>query len=162
VASLPLRDLDFRVVAPAAWRDRIAHADFAALAAEPWILTPPISTHRVLADALFREHGTTPATLIEADNEGVIRSLVIAGLGVALMRDDLAKALVESGEACIWDGARMPTKLQFIWREEIGADPALLALLTLVRETWPELRRKPPRAAARRRPSPSATVTPRG
>jgi DNA-binding transcriptional LysR family regulator len=136
VAAMPLLSFDFCVVAPAAWDKRIASADFAALAAEPWILTPPISTHRVLAEGLFREHGITPATLIEADNEGVIRSLVVAGLGVALMRDGAAAALVESGEACRWEGARLPTELQFIWREEVGGDPAIHALLDLVRETW--------------------------
>lgn len=136
VAAMPLLDFDFRVVAPAAWAGRIADADFVALAREPWILTPPISTHRTLAEALFREHGVTPATLIEADNEGVIRSLVVAGLGVALMRDGTAAALVESGEASIWQGAKLPTQLQFIWREEIGIDPAMSALVDLVRETW--------------------------
>ncbi len=136
VASIPLVGFDFRVVAPAAWRRRIADADFAALSREPWILTPPISTHRALAERLFREHGVTPATLIEADNEGVIRSLVVAGLGVALMRDGAAATLVESGDACLWESAWLPTELQFIWREELGDDPATRALLDLVRETW--------------------------
>jgi DNA-binding transcriptional LysR family regulator len=151
VASMPLLRFAFRVVAPAAWRGRVAGADFAALAREPWILTPPISTHRVLAEGLFREHGVTPATLIEADNEGVIRSLVVAGLGVALMRDGAAAALVESGEACLWEGARLPTELRFIWREEVSGDPASCALLDLVRETWsPEEAGSPPARTQRR------------
>jgi DNA-binding transcriptional LysR family regulator len=151
VAAMPLLSFDFHVVAPAAWRERVAGADFVALAGEPWILTPPISTHRVLAEGLFREHGVTPATLIEADNEGVIRSLVVAGLGVALMRDDAAGALVESGEACLWEGAQLPTELQFIWREEVGGHPATRALLDLVRETWSPAHSKSTQARAQRR-----------
>jgi DNA-binding transcriptional LysR family regulator len=123
----------------------------ATLAREPWILTPPTSTHRVLAQGLFREHGVTPATLMEADNEGVIRSLVVAGLGVALMRDSAAAALVDSGEACLWEGAELPTELQFIWREEVGGDPATRALLDLVRETWPLAHSKSTHAGAERR-----------
>lgn len=138
VAAATLREFDFWVVAPAAWRDRVVGVRFAALAEEPWILTPPISTHRVLADGLFRKHGITPATLIEADNEGVIRSLVVAGLGVALMRADQAQALVATEAACVWDGARLSTTLQFIWREEHSGDPVTLALLDLVRDAWPE------------------------
>jgi DNA-binding transcriptional LysR family regulator len=148
VAAIPLLRFDFRVVAPAAWRGRIARADFASLAGEPWILTPPISTHRILAEALFRRHDATPTTLIEADNEGVIRSLVVAGLGLALMREDAAAALVESGHACLWEGARLPTTLQFIWREEIGADPVTRALLELVREMWSSPPRSSRQAAA--------------
>lgn len=151
VASMPLLRFTFRVVAPVAWRERIAGADFAALASEPWILTPPTSTHRVLAQRLFREHGVTPATLMEADNEGVIRSLVVAGLGVALMRDSAAAALVDSGEACLWEGTELPTELQFIWREEVGGDPATRALLDLVRETWPLAHSKSTQAGAQRR-----------
>jgi len=151
VASMPLLRFTFRVVAPAAWRERIAGADFAALAREPWILTPPTSTHRVLAQGLFREHGVMPATLMEADNEGVIRSLVVAGLGVALMRDSAAAALVDSGEACLWEGAELPTELQFVWRDEVGGDPATQALLDLVRETWPLAHSKSTQAGAQRR-----------
>jgi DNA-binding transcriptional LysR family regulator len=138
VSSLALREFEFRVVAPAAWRDRVEGAHFAALAEEPWILTPPISTHRVLSDRLFQKHGITPARLVEADNEAVIRSLVVAGLGIALMREDLAEAAAAAGEVCVWNGARLSTTLQFIWREERGDDPVIVALRELVRDTWPE------------------------
>jgi len=140
VSSLALREFEFRVVAPAAWRDRVEGAHFAALAEEPWILTPPISTHRVLSDRLFQKHGITPARVVEADNEAVIRSLVVAGLGIALMRGDLAEASAVAGEVCVWNGARLSTTLQFIWREERDDDPVIVALLELVRDTWPESR----------------------
>lgn len=136
VAAVPLRDFDFCVAAPVVWRDRVVDASFAALAELPWILTPPISTHRALSDALFARHRTTASTLLEADNEGVIRSLVVAGLGVALMRDDVAAALEQSGEACLWSGPRLPTRLQFVWREEHAPDPALSALREIVEEVW--------------------------
>ena len=136
VASQPLRELEFRVVAPAAWHERVQGASFAVLAREPWILAPPISTYRVLSDDLFRKHGITPATLIEADNEAVIRSLVGAGLGIALMRDDLARALVDANEGYVWDGAQLSTTLQFLWREEQSRDSVTLALLDLVGEVW--------------------------
>jgi len=136
VGSRALRELEFRVVAPAAWRKRIEGASFAVLASEPWILAPSISTYRVLSDDLFHRHGITPATLIEADNEAVIRSLVAAGLGIALMRDDLAQTLVDANEACVWDGAQLSTTLQFLWREEQSRDSVTLALLDLVGDVW--------------------------
>ena len=46
---------------------------------------------RTLAEALFNERGSSPVMRVEADNEAVIRSLVVAGSGVALMREDVAK-----------------------------------------------------------------------
>lgn len=143
VGALPLAKVGFRVVGPAAWRDRIVGAAFPALALEPWILTPAISTHRILSDRLFSEYGIKPDQLIEADNEAVIRSLVVAGLGVALMREDVARALADSGEIVIWDGARLTTSLQFIWRQETTADPMTKAVLDLMRETWKPPRRRP-------------------
>jgi DNA-binding transcriptional LysR family regulator len=137
VASQALRELEFRVVAPAAWRDRVEEASFAALAKEPWILAPAISTYRVLSDELFAKHGITPVNLIEADNEAVIRSLVAGGLGIALMRDDLVRTLVDANEVCVWNGAQMSTTLQFLWRKEQGRDSVTLALLDLVGDVWP-------------------------
>jgi len=140
VSARTLREIEFVVVAPAAWRERIEGAPFAALAEEPWILTPPISTHRVLADGLFHKHGIVPTRLIEADNEAVIASLVGAGLGVALMREDLARELAAAGQVCVWDAERLPAPLQFIWRAERDSDPVILALLELVGDAWPEMR----------------------
>jgi DNA-binding transcriptional LysR family regulator len=101
-------------------------------------MTPAISSHRALADRLFLEHGIVPANVIEADNEAVIRSLVAAGLGVALMREDVARELVHAGEACIWSDVRLATTLQFIWRNERSGDPVTTALLEMVHLAWPE------------------------
>lgn len=145
VSALTLREFDFCVVAPAAWRGRIEGAPFATLAEEPWILTPPVSTHRVLSDRLFQKHGITPARVAEADNEAVIRSLVVGGLGLALMREDLAEAAAAAGEVCVWNGTRLATTLQFIWREEHAREPVTVALLELVRGAWPEARTSSPR-----------------
>jgi DNA-binding transcriptional LysR family regulator len=139
VGSMELREIGFRVVGPAAWKERIQGAKFADLTRLPWILTPPISTHRVLSEALFSKHRVKPETLLEADNEAVIRSLVVAGLGVALMREDLANELAESGEVVVWEGTRLPTKLRFVWGGKRGQDPDVSALRELVREAWSDV-----------------------
>ena len=55
------------------------------------------------------------ATLIEADNEMVIRSLVASGLGVALVREDLARGGEAAGELIVWSDVRLATTLQFIY-----------------------------------------------
>jgi DNA-binding transcriptional LysR family regulator len=143
VAAKKLRDVAYRIVAPASWRRRIGKADWDAIAAEPWVMTPPISTHHQLASALFQDHGIEPTKVVEADDEFVVGSLVISGVGMALMREDLALEKVQSGEICLWREVRLSTTLQFIYGSERAHDPVIRALLEMLSEVW-RLRAPPP------------------
>jgi DNA-binding transcriptional LysR family regulator len=136
VVSTPLRPMAYRVVVPAGWRDRIAGDDWAPIAALPWVMTPPISSHHALATELFETRGRTPESIVEADNESVVRSLVVAGLGAGLMREDTAIEAERAGEVVHWPGARLATTLQFLHPRERSAEPAVAALLALVTDTW--------------------------
>jgi len=136
VASLRLRELGYRVVVPAAWGERLAKADWNAIAAEPWIMTPAVSTHRQLATSMFRRHGVEPANHVEADNETVIASLVISGLGLALMREEQAIERVAAGEVAIWRDVRLVTPLTFIYLNERRDDPIIRALIDVVEDVW--------------------------
>ena len=147
VATVSLREIAYRVAAPAAWRAQVEHASWADIAALPWIMTPPISTHHVLAAQLFRERGSAPATLIEADNEAVIRSLVASGLGVALVREDLTTGPEAARELCVWPEARLATTLQFIYHRPKSEEPEIHALLELIGDVWPTREAEVERAA---------------
>lgn len=136
VAGLALRELVYRIAAPAEWKDRIDGAGWRELAALPWIVTPPISTHHRLMRTIFSAHDVTPAKVIEADNESVISNLVASGLGLSLMREDLARVRERDGEVCIWPQARVRTTLWFIYRAERESDPLIGALRNVVAETW--------------------------
>jgi DNA-binding transcriptional LysR family regulator len=144
VASLTLVEFAYRIVAPVAWRNRVEGASFHDIAALPWIMTPAISTHRALTKRLFDQNGIEPTTRIEADHEAVIASLVVAGLGVSLMREDLARAQAKAGEVCLWDGPRLTTRLQFLYPREREHEPVIAALIDVVHDVWP------PAAAAQR------------
>jgi DNA-binding transcriptional LysR family regulator len=126
----------YRVAAPAAWRDRVEHAAWADIASLPWILTPSISTHNQLVSALFRKHGVAPTKVVEADQESVIKSLVVSGVGLSLLRQDLAKSLEAEGEVYVWPKAELGTTLWFIYPTERARDPLILALLEVVRDVW--------------------------
>jgi len=136
IASLPLTTLVYRVAAPAAWKERVEKAGDAAIAALPWIMTPAVSTHHALAADFFTARGLAPTTVMEADNELVIRSLVVAGVGVALMREDLAMEAQAAGDIVLWPGARIETSLQFVWLAARSGEPALAALVALVASSW--------------------------
>jgi len=136
IASIPLRTLIYRVAAPAAWRTRVENADEAEIAALPWIMTPPISTHHALATQFFAARGVTPATVLEADNELVIRSLVLSGVGVALLREDLALAAEAADEVVLWKPAHIETTLHFVWSRTRTTEPPLNALIGVVQQAW--------------------------
>lgn len=151
VTATPLRDITYRIVAPAAWASRIAQADWPDIAGEPWVMTPPISTHHQLASRLFREHGITPTKVVEADDEFVVSSLVESGLGMGLMRDDLAEARATTGTVCLWRDVRLTTRLQFITLRSREEDPVIVALRNVLREVWtvqPARRTMPKRSRA--------------
>ncbi len=145
--ALKLREPIYLVAAPAAWADRIEAADWAGIAAMPWILTPALSTHNRLVTRLFEEQGIEPPQpRVEADQESVIETLVVSGVGVSLLREELAQARAAAGEICIWDKARLRTSLWFVCAAGREHDPLLKALIGLLYETW-----KLPKAASDRR-----------
>jgi DNA-binding transcriptional LysR family regulator len=136
VASVALRRFAYRVVAPAGWRERVEDAPWDDIVAMPWVMTPPISTHSALAGELFREHGVSPARRVEADHEAVISSLVVAGLGVSLMREDLALAAAGAGEVVLWGGQRLETTLSFVYLAEREDEPVVRALRAVLGRVW--------------------------
>ncbi len=135
--ALRLREQVYCVTGPGAWSDRIETADWADIAALPWILTPAISTHNRLVTRLFEEQGIEPPQRhVEADQESVIETLVVSGVGVSLMREELAQTRAAAGEICIWDKARLRTTLWFVCAAGREQDPLLKALFALLREVW--------------------------
>jgi len=135
--ALPLRTLIYRVAAPAAWAERVKSAGWDAIAGMPWIRTPALSTHTRLVSQLFAAHGLEPPEpAVQADDESVITNLIVSGLGVALVRDEVARARAALGDLVIWPGAKLPTTLWFVCLAARMQEPPLAALLDLVRETW--------------------------
>jgi DNA-binding transcriptional LysR family regulator len=151
VGSVPLREFAYRIAAPAAWRDKVTGAAWADIVTLPWLMAPVISTHHVLATGLFAERGSAPATLIEADNEMVIRSLVASGLGVALVREDLAQEGAAAGDLLVWSDVRLVTTLQFIYASEKREEPEVRALLDVIANVWRAPTAKPDTAKGRKR-----------
>jgi DNA-binding transcriptional LysR family regulator len=136
--AVPLREFVYRVAAPAQWAERVENADWSEIAALPWVMTPNISTHSRLVTKLLADHGIDmPQRHVEADDERVIIDLVESGVGVSLMREDVALDRQAAGEVSVWSKARLTTTLWFVCLAEKEGDALIAALLDLVRETWP-------------------------
>ena len=136
VEGLRLRASSYRVAAPAAWKRRVENADWGEIATQPWVITPSISTHHKLVRALFDKHGVEPTRVVEADQESVIANLVVSGVGLSLIREDLALEKETAGQVCLWRDVRLETTLWFIYQRARKHDPALAALLEVLRDTW--------------------------
>jgi len=136
VAAIALREIGYRVAAPAAWHERIAQAGWSEIAAEPWIMPPAVSTHNQMAHALLESHGVAPLKSIGADHESIVSSLVASGLGVALIREDVALKMEQAGEVCLWRDTRVATTLWFIYLHSREHDPVIRALIDVVKDVW--------------------------
>lgn len=136
VRDVPLVELTYRVVAPAAWADRVKDADWDTIAALPWIRPPRDSPHQRMQETLFEPRQLNPATVVAADQESSISTLVKAGVGLGLMRDDLARAAEAQGEVCVWDRAVATTQLSFVYARGREDDAVISALLAVIGEVW--------------------------
>lgn len=138
VATLELRQLTYRVVAPRQRAEEVRAAGWREIAAMPWIGgTPQSALARLLSD-LFREHGAAPRPAIEADEESCVRSLVAAGAGLCLMREETALAAAQSGELVLWEQGRARVPLSFVYPAGCEREPLLAAMLGVLRRLWAE------------------------
>ena len=73
---------------------------------------------------------------MEADQEAVIASLVVSGVGITLMREDVAFDKAAAGEICLWKDEQIDTMLWFITQRQRENDPVIHALNELQRDLW--------------------------
>jgi DNA-binding transcriptional LysR family regulator len=131
-----LREITYCIALPTAWADELLTADWAALAPRPWIVAPEASSHRRLVLELFAGRAALPERTIESDNESVIVNLVESGVGISLVRDEIATASAEAGRCVIWPGETVTTRLWLAYAADRALDPLLIAVLDVLREVW--------------------------
>ncbi len=136
LASVPLRDVEYRVTLPAAWADRLLDAPWETVAEQPWIVAPAPSSHHQLVMNLFGEGAPRPERIIEADTEQVINNLVESGVGVSLIRDEIAAQSVDAARSVVWPGRHVTTKLWLVHSADRRDDPLIGALLDALCDVW--------------------------
>jgi DNA-binding transcriptional LysR family regulator len=137
VAAIELRQIAYRIVIPAAWAHHLPPGDWQALGSVPWVLTPQISTYHSLVTKLFAEQGLPlPARSVEADDESVIKNLVVSGVGATLLREEAAQPLERCHAISIWGATRVISTLWFIAQAARRDDPLIKATFDLVRASW--------------------------
>lgn len=134
VSLMPVRIV---VVAPKSFE--VTGLSWAELCAHPWIGVPENCSFTRLYQGLFSRMGQGPADfVVRVDQEHALASLLGAGLGLCLMREDQARLVVTQGIGEIWPGTAIESDLAFVYRPESRDEPCIAALLELMREIWPQ------------------------
>lgn len=141
LAALRLRTLTYRTVAPVAFAGRIAGAGWRDVAALPWIAAPRRSHVARLLRELFAQQGVVPNEAVECEQLPSMLDLVRSGLGLGLVREELALDAAERGEVVIWPHGRIDASLSFVHRLSRENDPAVVGMLSVVQEHWQLVRR---------------------
>lgn len=136
VNTIKLTDLNFRIVAPATWRDRIEGASAKALGKLPWIGMSPLSSLNKLTSELWRDMNISPRKVAEVDHVPAVSSLVQAGIGLAIMREDEALALQAEGKLMVVGDWVKATTLQFIYAADRAGDLVLNVLIAELETVW--------------------------
>ena len=122
----------FELVMPAAW-DVPANPDPDALLALPWIRMSPRSAHFDMMREIQQQIGAPRLEVMEADHEAVIHALVAAGVGIGLLRQELAEMGEARGELKRLRTCAATARLSFIHAVERQSDPAMVAVVSALR-----------------------------
>ena len=132
IAEVPLKNMVFELVMPAAW-DVPANPDPDALLALPWIRMSPRSAHFDMMREIQQQIGAPRLEVMEADHEAVIHALVAAGVGIGLLRQELAEMGEARGELKRLRTCAATARLSFIHAVERQSDPAMVAVVSALR-----------------------------
>lgn len=136
IASIPIRPVTLRVVAPYGWKAKMEAADWPELAKMPWIAMPQKCSFHTIANNLFLKYGYRPQNFIAVSQETALRDLVVSGVGITIMREDMALEAAAEKSLVIWSKVAATESLNFIYLQSEKNTPIIKALLRGLKEVW--------------------------
>ena len=136
LTAVRLRTINYVVVAPKAFSEALGRAGWRDIAALPWIAPPERSHLRLIQNAMFANQGVTPNVVIECGQLSAIEGLVRSGLGLGLMREEVATAMAADGEFVIWPHVNLPGQLVFVFRSSEESHPATIGMISVLKNVW--------------------------
>lgn len=129
----------YRVLAPAGWGPLVRGKDWKALAALPWLATPPASAHHRLQRRVFGPGSLTglePRRVARVDQESSMLDLVKSGVGLSLVRDAIAMREAQAHGLVVADQVALECDLSFICLAERAGEPVIAAALAALDAVW--------------------------
>jgi len=115
-----LADVRFCVVIPTSLARRSGALDWTEVAALPWVWVDRASPPYDAIRQQFASRGLNPTQAVQAVDEYIVKELVAAGQGVAVMREDEARPLLNEKRALLWEKGwqTLPLHLGWLQRHE--------------------------------------------
>ncbi|CAB3954915.1 hypothetical protein LMG6001_03848 [Achromobacter insolitus] len=130
--ALPLASFTYCVVAPKGWGPQVAGRDWGAIAALPWIWTPPDSVHHRLLSDQFEALAVAPNAVAEVDQEASMLDLVRSGVGLSLARDSIALRESQANGLVLVKDLSIQAQLSFVTQTSRRDDPLVAAAFAAV------------------------------
>ncbi len=136
-----LTTVQFRVVGPAAWKDRIDGASWDTLASLPWV-TPSDSgmAYSAILQELFGARGLVVNSVISFDNATFARAMVQGGAGLTLVRREHAVEGERAGLMAVSPLVQAEYPLCIAYLASRRADPLVKAFVEAAAQVWPAMR----------------------
>lgn len=106
------------VVMPLALAKGDSDPGFAEVAAMPWIWVESGCPFYETMGAMMEDRGLLPYKKVIAADEQVVKELVMAGQGVAMIREDEAAPLIAAGTTTVWPAGAQEIPLSLAWLKE--------------------------------------------
>lgn len=144
-----LTTVRYRVAGPAAWREQILAADWAALASLPWLTPSTSSAHSAMLTQLFLDKGLTLNSVMHFDNAAIGRAALQAGVGMMLLREEYATQGEQDGYLAISPIAQAETALSVGHQSGRKHDPLIEAFIAAAASAWPDMKLRSSEAQSR-------------
>ncbi|WP_431109077.1 LysR family transcriptional regulator [Variovorax paradoxus] len=136
LAARTLTRFTYRVVAPAGWGPQVLGRDWKALAALPWLATPPESAHHRLLDKVFGPLGLSPRRVALVDQEASMLDLLKSGVGLSLLRDSIAIRESQSHGLVMADRVQLDCALRFVSLASRRNEPVIASAWNALARAW--------------------------
>ena len=136
IASIPLAELEYCVVAGTSWARQLQDATLEQLCELPWLAAPATSSQSALLQQFFKNRAVMPPHVVEVDQETTRICLALEGIGLSLMRRELAMRYRREGKLVVWNGRGPCATLWFVELEASRDDPVLSAARGIVNRLW--------------------------
>ncbi|OOG46224.1 LysR family transcriptional regulator [Polaromonas sp. A23] len=131
-----LTHFTYRVLAPAGWGPQVRGKGWKALAALPWIATPPASAHHRLLASVFGPLGVEPNRVALVDQEASMLDLVKSGVGLSLVRDSIAMRESHAAGLVIADQVSLQSVLSFVSLSAQRQAPVVASAWQALEAVW--------------------------
>ena len=136
LAARTLTRFTYRVVAPAGWGPQVLGRDWKALAALPWLGTPPESAHHRLLHKVFGPLGLSPRRAALVDQEASMLDLLKSGVGLSLLRDSIAIRESQSHGLVMADRVQLDCALRFVSLAARRNEPVIASAWNALARAW--------------------------